>query len=277
MFKFLSKQIPFPYRFKKHLWIGLLLGGIITFIMIFLQPFGTYRFESDKKYLIFSGFGLLFFLVYLLWGSIENTWYDSKNKRWEVKHEAVSFLFFMLIASVPIHFYNQVFLNDFFNTNADGFAYVKHGLWFFQHSMVPIMVILLPFFIYFRNKFGELITPETLTEITLSGINKGENITLQKDALLFIKASENYVNIYYVQDEKVQYETFRNTLTVVHKQAPFLLKSHRSYLVNATTIKTMHGNSQNAKIVFHYDGVEIPLSKSYYKTIKKTLGVQPKK
>jgi hypothetical protein len=241
--------------------------------MVFLQPFGTYEFESNHKYLIFSGFGLVFFVVYVLWARIENVWYNHKNKRWEITYEIVSFILFILISSVPIHFYNQVFLNDFFDSTFRGSEYVKHGLWFFKHSIVPTMVVLLPFYIYLRNKFGELITPESLGEIDFQGINKGEKITIKKEALLFIKASENYVDIYYSKDNAIQHKTFRNTLTVIHEQAPFLHKSHRSYLVNISAIKKISGNSQNARIAFHQDGLEIPLSKSYYKTIKLALSI----
>ncbi|MDT0606382.1 LytTR family DNA-binding domain-containing protein [Croceitalea rosinachiae] len=241
--------------------------------MIFLQPFGTYSFESNHKYLIFFGFGLLFFMMYLLWSRIENLWYNYKSKNWEIKDEIISFILFILISSVPIHFYNEVFLNDFFNSKYYEYDYLKHGLWFFQHSIVPIMLILLPFYIYLRSKFGELITSDSLNEIDIYGINKDEKITIKKEELLYIKASENYVNIYYTKNNIIQLKTFRSTLTAVKKQVPFLYKSHRSYLVNLSEIKAIKGNSQNGKIEFHYEGLLVPLSKSYYKTIKSMLGI----
>jgi len=272
MLEFLSKQIPYNYNFKRQLAIGAFLGAILTFIMIFLQPFGTYAFESNNKYLIFFGFGQLFFILYFFWARIENTWYNRKNKKWEVKNELVSFLFFVIVSALPIHFYNQVFLNNLFDSTFEGVAYMKHGLWFFKSSVVPIMLILFPFYVYLRNRFGELIPPEIVNEITLFGSNKDEKITLNKEELLFVQASENYVDIYYKKDDGVEHKTFRNTLAAVKKQAPFLYKSHRSYLVNTSAIKTVSGHSQNAKIALHHEGLEVPLSKSYYKTIKLAMG-----
>ncbi len=273
MLGFLFKKIPYNHSFKKHLLIGGLLGGIVIFIMTFLQPFGTFGFESDYKYLIFFGFGLLLFIIYSIWSRIENLWYDRNGKGWEVKDELVSFVLFMLVSTIPIHFYNQVFLNDFFNSKDGGITYIKHGLWFFQNSLMPIMAILLPFYIYLRNTFGELITPDDLNKIHIYGANKDEQIAIVKEALLFIKASENYVDIYYTKNDTVQHKTFRNTLTGVSKQVPFLRKSHRSYLVNISAIKMIKGNSQNAKIAFQYSDLEVPLSKSYYKSIKLALGI----
>lgn len=268
MLEFLSNKIPYNYSLKKHLLIGASLAGVVIFIMIFLQPFGTYGFKSNNKYLIFLGFGLLLFIIYFLWARIENVWYDYKNKNWNVKYEIISFILFVVTSSIPIHFYNQVFLNDLFKSQFDGYEYLKHGLWFFQHSIIPIMIMLLPFYIYLRNKFGKLTTTVAANEISISGINKNEKITMLKDELLFIKASENYVNIHYIENGIVQHKTFRNTLRSIHQQVPFLLKSHRSYLVNISAIKNIKGNSQNAKIELHHDNLDLPLSKSYYKTIK---------
>ena len=270
---FFNKQIPYNFNFKKQFLIGSMLGGIVTFIMIFLQPFDTYSFESNNKHLIFSGFGLLLSVIYLCCSRMENLWYNYKNKRWEIKSEIVSFISFVFISSILIHFYNQVFLNDFFNYKYHRYEYLKHGLWFFQHSIVPVMLILIPFYLYFRNKFGELITPESLSEFEIRGINKGEKIIIQKEAILYIQASENYVKIFYTKNDTIQHETFRNTLTEISKQAPFLYKSHRSYLVNISAIKTVLGNSQNGKIQFHIGDLEIPLSKSYYNSIKLALGI----
>jgi len=133
--------------------------------------------------------------------------------------------------------------------------------------------MLIPIIGYLRNKFGELITPESLSEVVFSGVNQGEKILIQKEALLFVKASENYVEIHHEKDNIVHHETFRSTLTAINNQAPFLQQCHRSYLVNVSKIKTVNGNSQNAKIEFMQGSLDIPLSKSYYKTIKSALSV----
>ena len=232
MLEFLSKQIPYNSSFRKQFLIGVFLGGLVIFIMIFLEPFDTNRFESNYKYLIFSGFGLLFLMSYFFFARMENFWYNYKNKKWKIKSEIVSFVTFVFISSIPIHFYNQVFLNDFFDYKYHGYEYIKHGLWFFLHSITPVMLIVLSFYVYFRNKFGELITSESLNKVEFCGINKGEKIILQKEVIIFIKASENYVEIFYTKNNTIQHKTFRNTLSAINKQAPFLHKSHRSYLVS---------------------------------------------
>ncbi|MEM8507342.1 MAG: LytTR family DNA-binding domain-containing protein [Bacteroidota bacterium] len=274
MVKFLNKAIPFNVSFKNQLVIALILGCLLALIMIFLGPFNTYGFQSSNKHLILGGFGVVLSIFYLVNSRVETWWYHHLNTRWTVKHEIVAFLFLVIITSIPIHFYNQVFLNDLFGRDDGANAYVRHGLWFFRSSMIPIMLMLLPFFIYFRNTLGTLIAPESLDQIQLFGANKGESIKIQKHKLLFVKSSENYVEIFYEKDKSVQHAIFRNTLTAINEQAPFLRYCHRSYLVNTSCIKQITGNSQNAKIEFHHD-LEIPLSNTYYKNLKSALLVQP--
>ena len=70
------------------------------------------------------------------------------------------------------------------------------------------------------------------------------------------------------KNNKVISKTFRQTLSNVCEQLPFLEKCHRSYLVNMSAVKEISGNSQAAKISFMVSEKEIPLSKTYYKHIK---------
>lgn len=271
MLRLLSKQIPYNPRLKKQVLVGAILGLIVAFIMVFLEPFGTYQFQSDYKYFIFSGFGFIFFISYVLHARIANMWYHQANNKWSVKLEIISFLLLLFLSSILIHFYNQVFLNNLFSSPFDASEYVSHGIWFFRYCMLPVMLLLLPFYMYFRNKFGERNTRKNSDDIALNGLNKGEKIRIQKGTLLFVKASENYVEIYYTKNNAVAHETFRNTLSAINTQAPFLRQCHRSYLVNLTSIKSLQGNSQNAKINFHHHDLSIPLSKSYYNAVKSAL------
>ena len=271
MLQFLSKEIRYNPRLKKQILAGVILGLIVAFIMVFLEPFGTYQFQSNYKYFIFSGFGFIFFLSYISHTRITNMWYHQANKKWSIKLEISSFLLLLFLSSILIHFYNQVFLNNLFSSPFDISEYLSHGIWFFHYCMLPVMLLLLPFYLYFRNKFGGQHTAQHSDTITFQGLNKGEHIRIPKETLLFVKASENYVEIYYTKNNAPSHETFRNTLSAINTQAPFLRQCHRSYLVNLTNIKSVQGNSQNAKINFHHHDLSIPLSKSYYNAVKSAL------
>ncbi|PBQ33303.1 hypothetical protein CNR22_16480 [Sphingobacteriaceae bacterium] len=132
--------------------------------------------------------------------------------------------------------------------------------------MIPVFV---PLMLFLRQKFGERIIPAPENSIILTGENKNEILQLDRRELLFVRAVENYVEICFTdKNKKVISKTFRQTLSNVCEQVPFLEKCHRSYLVNIGTISEIEGNSQGAKIFFGVGEKEIPLSKTYYKQIK---------
>ena len=89
----------------------------------------------------------------------------------------------------------------------------------------------------------------------------------QKD-ILFARSENNYVFIYYLDDELVKKIMLRNTLSKVQKQALFLIKSHRSYLINPKKIVSLKVNSQNANLLLKSFDEKIPVSKTYFKKIQ---------
>ncbi|MGD1945553.1 MAG: LytR/AlgR family response regulator transcription factor [Croceivirga sp.] len=272
MIKFLHKKIPFIVDFKNQCIVAVLLGCFLALVMIFLEPFDTDGFEADNKYLIFAGFGIVFSIFYVVNSRMEVLWFNSLHKKWTVKHEIFAFVILVFISSIPIHFYNQIFLNSWFEYNYSAYDYVKHGIWFFRSSLIPIMFLLLPFYLYLRNRLGILPVAEHFRELKILGTNKGEKLVVQEYQILFVKSSENYVEIFYKEDEITKHTVFRNTLSAIKKQVPFLRYCHRSYLVNTSHIKSIKGNSQNAKIEFT-DDLEIPLSNTYYKKVKSAVSI----
>ena len=136
------------------------------------------------------------------------------------------------------------------------------------HIVSVLTVIFLPLLIFLRNNFGVIVTPEEVLRIHLKGSNKNERLSLNKEQLLYIKASENYVEIVYDESGTIRQKVFRNTLNSVHQQVPFLLKCHRSYLVNPIKVESIKGNSQKAVLSLKNIDIKIPVSKTFYKKTK---------
>lgn len=242
--------------------IGFILCVFLNFIIIALEPFGTDQFEADNRLLLLSGFGIVTYIVFLIHSTIENIWYFRVRKVWLVKHEIVSVIIFCLFLGTVIYLYNAIIVNQVNCTVETYWRYLRTTV----ISMLPVFV---PAMLYLRQKFGECIIPLPKNSIILTGENKNEILRLEKEELLFIRAVENYVEICFIdKSKKIISKTFRQTLSNICEQAPFLEKCHRSYLVNIITIKEIVGNSQGAKIIFLIGEKEIPLSKTYYKHIK---------
>lgn len=261
----LKRQIHFIASIRRKVLVGLILCVYLSFIIIVLQPFDTSQFEADHKILLLSGYGILTFVVFVIQGSIENIWYFRFGRVWLVLHEIIVTLLFCLFTGTVLYMYNRSIVND------EGYNLATY--WLFLRITIACMTpVFLPPMLYLRQKFGERIIPRSDNSILLTGENKNEILKLEKEELLFIKAVENYIEICFIdKNKKVSSKTFRQTLSNVGEQLPFLQKSHRSYLVNTGTIVAITGNSQGAKISFVMGEKEIPLSKTYYKDIKNSV------
>lgn len=259
----LKKQIYFTASIGRKVLVGLILCLYLSFIVIVLQPFDTSQFEADHKIALLSGYGILIFVLYFIYSSIENSWYFRVDKVWVVRYEIISTLLYCLFSGTVLYLYNRTIVNN-------GLDYTLITYWrFISVTTACMLPVFVPPMLYLRQKFGERIVPLPQNFFQLIGENKNEILSLEKDDLLFIRAVENYVEICFMdENKKVLSKTFRQTLSNVCLQLPFLEKCHRSYLVNKSTIKEIVGNSQGAKITFVVGEKEIPLSKTYYKAIK---------
>ena len=261
----LKKQIHFIASIKRKVLVGFILCIYLNFIVIVLQPFDTSQFKADNKTLLLSGFGFFIFVVFVIQSCIENRWYFRNGKVWTVLNEIISALLFLLFSGTILYLYNRIVIN--------GIECALDTYWrFLRVTVVSMTPVFVPIMLYLRQKFGEKILPLSSNTIILVGENKNEILKLEKEELLFIKAVENYVEICFIdKNKRVISKTFRQTLSNVCEQVPFLEKCHRSYLVNITNIAAIIGNSQSAKLSFVVGEKEIPLSKTYYKQIKNSM------
>lgn len=258
----LKRQIHFVASIRRKVLVGFILCIYLSFIVIFLQPFDTSQFEADYKIALLSGYGLLTFVVFVMHSSIENIRYFRANKVWSVYDEMMSTLLFFLFSGTVLYLYNRFIVNQVDCTLASYWRFLSVTVAY----MIPVFV---PPMLYLRQQFGERIIPPAKNSFRLTGENKNEILTVGKEDLLFIRAIENYIEICFMdKSKKVISRTFRQTLSNVCEQLPFLEKCHRSYLVNMDTVKEISGNSQSARISFIVGEKEIPVSKTYYRHIK---------
>jgi LytTr DNA-binding domain-containing protein len=258
----LKRQIHFVASIKRKVLIGLILCIYLSFIVIVLQPFDTSQFEAENKTALLSGYGIFIFVVFVIHSSIENSWYFRVDKVWTVGCEIISTLLFCLFSGTVLYLYNRFIVNG---VGCDIVTYWR----FLRITVICMIPVFVPLMLYLRQKFGERILPPAKNSVILIGENRNEILRMEKADLLFIRAVENYVEICFIdKNKKIVSKTFRQTLSNVCDQLPFLEKCHRSYLVNIGAIKEITGNSQGAKISFTVGEKEIPLSKTHYKHIK---------
>lgn len=90
--------------------------------------------------------------------------------------------------------------------------------------------------------------------------------------ILYIKANENYVDIFYLANNKIKTYKLRSSLKNVENicQVNNIVQCHRSYLVNITHVKLLYKDPNDGFIYAELDENEakkIPVTKTYYDSI----------
>jgi hypothetical protein len=98
-------------------------------------------------------------------------------------------------------------------------------------------------------------------------------ISIKMDNLLFLEASDNYVNIHYLNKEKVSRFMLRNSLKRLEEELKNteLIRCHRSYMVNFEKIKIIRKEKDGLVLEFDLPfATDIPVSKSYVENVMST-------
>ena len=103
---------------------------------------------------------------------------------------------------------------------------------------------------------------------------KNDNLSVLPDSLLFIKSADNYIEIYYRNENIVKSQMVRSSLKKAAEtvaEFDYIFRCHRAYIVNINHIKEIQGNSQGYKLYF--EGVEFPVlvSQQYISNFKKRI------
>ena len=100
-------------------------------------------------------------------------------------------------------------------------------------------------------------------------------IVLTADAILYISAEENYVNIFYLENSRVRNYVLRSSMKALDElcQDHGLIRCHRSYYVNPTHVKVLRKDKEG--VVYAEldasDLMHIPVTKRYYDRLSEML------
>jgi len=104
----------------------------------------------------------------------------------------------------------------------------------------------------------------------ISGTNGGKLSFILSD-ILFLKSSDNYVAVYYIDGDRYKQKLVRNTLKNIElqiKPLPNYIRCHRRYIVNTHYIIEQNGNCSNHTLTLEKYPEQIPVSRQYYIKIK---------
>ena len=160
----------------------------------------------------------------------------------------------------------------------------------FRNSLVKtFLILLIPYtmcYIYFiwqervaqlRSLRERLAEDETALQNAYVQIfdNKGEmRLSVRREQLLLIESADNYICVWYINNNSPKKVLVRNTLKHIAEQlsSTHIQQCHRSYMVNLDLVKVMRREKEGMFIEFGIAGVpDVPISKTYSDSVKKWL------
>ena len=283
MFRLLKQPYPFSGSWQHKLLVCFCIGLFIFLFLFTFRPFGLDDEPMPRILYATLIYGAITFVIssalqilvpYAFAGFFEES-------RWTVAKEVGYFalsVFFVALANIyATHImYNRNFSMAFFKsmflitTLVAVFPFT--GLVLFKQIRLLKKYKAEASALQQKIEVPELIPSSQVVAETISiqAENEKESLTLSPHDLLYISAADNYIRVYFQQNQEIKSQMLRGTLKkleeilALHTQ---LYRCHRTYIVNLHKVKSISGNAQGYKL--ELEGIEeiIPVSRSLNKEI----------
>jgi len=276
----LDKPYPFPDDLKLNIQstAGISLG--LFLFLLFFQPLDPPTSEFNRKLLIIAGFGV----IHLLLLSVCRILIPSvlpglfRAEKWTMKKEVCLHLLLLVLNSVAFVFYARY-------VGKIGITFpVVVKIVLISVASVAVLVIIYEY--KFLKKKLQTVTSqnqniavnetesEAINGVEFESENQSERFFLFPEQIILIKSAGNYIEIIYKQNEKVGRRMIRNTLAYAEQllaNYPYLLRCHRSSVVNINNIQNVNKTSEGLKLdLFDYSRA-VNVSRQYVLKVKEAL------
>jgi len=117
----------------------------------------------------------------------------------------------------------------------------------------------------------ELNLPEF---ITIEAENEKDKLTIPAACLIAATSADNYVKVFYLQNEQLKTAMLRTTLKKLEENVastPSFFRCHRTAVVNLNAVENVTGTAQGYRLQFQHLSEEIPVSRNLNAVIKDRL------
>jgi hypothetical protein len=115
------------------------------------------------------------------------------------------------------------------------------------------------------------ITP---TYVTLQAENEKDNLTILYTSFLAATSADNYVKVFYQENNKLKTTIIRSTLKRVEENTasfPQFFRCHRTAIVNMCAVQSVNGSAQGYRLQLPLLQDEIPVSRNLNQVVKEKL------
>ena len=106
---------------------------------------------------------------------------------------------------------------------------------------------------------------------------KGDvRLSIRREHLVIVESADNYVCVYYLNNQSVKKMMIRNTLHRVAEQleGTNIVRCHRSYVVNFSLVVALRREKEGVFVEFGIEGVpNVPISRTYGENVRRWMNI----
>lgn len=275
----LNLQSTYPYVFRKkdlYKLIGILFIASYIFNYLF-EPYSVYRPEHKMGYhwicLIHTIFPLVIVYSYF---SILNI-VEKRRKRMTLGEYILHLSIVCLLIGVENFLIRDIIYDNPHNWSFRYFMEEVRNA-YLSTSLLTLLVIPIYTRISYSseqlNQDNELSTGRKIHSIWIKTQLKTDDFQLDLNRFLFAQAEGNYVAFYCQIGETYEKNLKRMTLKELeHQLSSFsnVIKTHRAYLVHASKIREIKGNSRGYQLCLQIYPEKIPVSRGMVENFDKLI------
>ena len=242
---------------------------LYVFLMLFL-PFGVSNYDPNHEYTFNFLLELSIFIPVTIIGSLLNEFLikslfgNRTSFAFFLGWTLWSLIFLGLLIFVVYNYLGN--WHDWYLASLPGFL--------FNTATVLIFPTIALFFFYrhktLREEYDAILTntgtgiDENLM-LNFTGEGSKDRFSVSVKDFIFAQAQDNYIEIYYVKNNVSSKFLIRSSLGKLHKSLSheFLIRCHRSYVINLYNVHSIKGNRKDLKISMSHTDTTIPVSHTY--------------
>jgi hypothetical protein len=265
-----NKPYPFNEDLKHNSIIVFFISVGVPLFLFLLQPFGFSLLPKHDKYYLIIGFGVITFLALSLHLLFITSLFPKTftSSRWNVKKEIFWNLWILFTILTGYFIYCKLLDILKFDFN----LVIKLIL----TAIIPISALIiinqnrmLRSRLKFADDINKKLKEHKLLEEKIIYFNSDyqkDSLAIKVNLLLFIRSANNYIEVFWKEGDLIKNQMVRCSMAYAEellKEHKFIVKCHRSFIVNINYIDRFEGNLQGYKLYFDKIDFPIPVSKNF--------------
>ncbi|MGH2667037.1 LytTR family transcriptional regulator DNA-binding domain-containing protein [Flavobacterium sp.] len=277
---FLEQPYPFYYEGKKLLEITGIIFSICLLFNYMLQPFDVNTSEHKMPYfwicMIHSATPVLLLLcISFVWGL-----FPKVTEDWKIRKECLFILFLILLTGICQFLIRDIIYDNPRNWSWGYFTEEVLNSFIAGFFLAPIIISINLNRQQLKNQqkanrileaMAEVKEIQSGAEVWIETEVKSEKFSFDSTNFIYAKAEGNYAEIYIKGEQGIHKFTKRIALKNLEAQLcdfPFIIKTHRSILLNRNFIGNVSGNAQGYKVTLKDCPDTVPVSRNYIQSFE---------